>query len=107
MIDQAPYKARLSNFQRAVYVFLGTIQSWALAAVLSFATVPFYAYAVMPGRPGGISALTDQVLGGGIMWVPGSITYSIVFITCLALWFRDEDRKAAAFSQPRAGMVVK
>jgi len=34
------------------------------------------------------------------MWVPGSITYSIVFIACLYLWFRDEDARAV-----RAGEI--
>ena len=107
LIDQPPFRASLGQFQRVVYVFLGTIQSWALAAVLSFATVPFYAYATLPSRPGGLSALTDQVFGGGIMWVPGSITYSIVFIACLSLWFREEDRKAVAMVPPRVEPVTR
>ena len=107
VIDQPPFKARLDQLRRVVYVFLGTVQSWALAAVLSFATAPFYAYAALPSRPGGISALTDQVFGGGIMWVPGSITYSVVFIACLSLWFRDEDRKAAAYTRPRVEAVAE
>ena len=107
VIDQPPFRARLGHFQRVVYVFLGTIQSWALAAVLSFATVPFYAYGALASRPGGISALTDQVFGGGIMWVPGSITYSIVFITCLSLWFAEEDRKGYVFNPPRVEAMAE
>ncbi|HEY8678581.1 MAG TPA: cytochrome c oxidase assembly protein [Candidatus Dormibacteraeota bacterium] len=107
VIDQPPFKAGLGQFQRVVYVFLGTIQSWALAALLSFATAPFYAYALLGSRPGGISALTDQVFGGGIMWVPGSITYSIVFIVCLSLWFREEERKAGAFSAQPLEVAAK
>jgi putative membrane protein len=98
VIDQHPFHARLSQFRRVVYVFGGTIASWALAAVLAFATTPFYAYAALPSRPGGISALTDQQFGAGIMWVPGSITYSIVFIACLYLWFREEDARGRAFA---------
>jgi putative membrane protein len=99
VIDQHPFHARLSQFNRVVFVFGATIASWALAAVLAFATAPFYSYAALPSRPGGISALTDQQFGAGIMWVPGSITYSIVFITCLYLWFREEDARGRAFSQ--------
>mgnify|MGYP001269079933 CR=1 FL=1 len=107
VIDQPPFHARLGHFKRVVYVFTATIQAWALAALLSFATIPFYAYALLRSRPGGISALTDQVFGGGIMWVPGSITYSIAFIACLSLWFREEDSKAAAFAQSRVEAVAK
>jgi len=105
VIDQHPFHARLSQFNRVVYVFGATIASWALAAVLAFATAPFYSYAALPSRPGGISALTDQQFGAGIMWVPGSITYSIVFITCLYLWFREEDARGRAFTPGHAGVA--
>jgi len=98
VIDQHPFHARLTQLQRVVYVFLATIQAWALAVVLAYATAPYYAYAALPARPGGISALTDQQFGAGIMWVPGSITYSIVLLTCLYLWFRDEDARGRAFA---------
>jgi len=98
VIDQHPFHARLPQLQRAVFVFGATIASWGLAAVLAFATAPFYSYAALPSRPGGISALTDQQFGAGIMWVPGSITYSIVFIMCLYLWFREEDARGRAFT---------
>ncbi|HVS07207.1 MAG TPA: cytochrome c oxidase assembly protein [Candidatus Dormibacteraeota bacterium] len=105
LIDQHPFHARLTQLSRVVYVFLATIQAWALAAVLAFATAPYYAYALLPSRPGGISALTDQQFGAGIMWVPGSITYSIVFLTCLYLWFREEDARGRAFAPQRAGVL--
>jgi cytochrome c oxidase assembly factor CtaG len=105
LIDQHPFRARLTQLQRVVYVFLATIQAWALAAVLAFASAPYYAYALLPSRPGGISALTDQQVGAGIMWVPGSITYSIVFLACFFLWFRDEDARARAFAPQHAGVL--
>jgi putative membrane protein len=95
VIDAHPFHARLSQLNRVVFVFTAMIPAWALAAVLAFATTPFYAYAVLPWRPGGISALTDQQFGAGIMWVPGSITYSIVFIACFYLWFSEEDARGA------------
>ena len=105
VIDQHPFRARLSQFKRVAYVFTATIQAWALAAVLAFATAPFYAYAWLPSRPGGISALTDQQFGAGIMWVPGSITYSIVFIACIYLWFNEEDARGSAFTPGHAGVA--
>src|SRR6202049_974101 len=86
VFDQHPFRAPLGTLARASYVFFAMVQSWGLAAVLSFATGPFYAYALLPSRPGGISALTDQQIGGGMMWVPGAITYSIVFIALLFQW---------------------
>src|SRR5579864_8166337 len=105
VIDQYPFKVRLAPFKRVAYVFTATIQSWALAALLAFATSPFYAYALLPWRPGGISALTDQQFGAGMMWVPGSITYSIVFIAAIYQWFREEDARASSFSPQRVGVA--
>ena len=106
VIDQHPFHARLSSLGRAAYVFLGAIQAWALAALLAFATAPYYAYALLPSRPGRISALTDQQFGAGIMWVPGSITFSIVFLSCLYLWFREEDVRGRSFG-PQQPEVAK
>src|SRR6478752_1433121 len=89
LIDQRPFHGPLGTLARAGYVFLAMVQSWGLAGVLSYATVPFYSYALLPSRPGGISALTDQQLGGGMMWVPGAITYSIALIVFLFQWLAD------------------
>jgi cytochrome c oxidase assembly factor CtaG len=107
LIDQPPFHSRLTQLQRVAYVFVATIQAWALAALLAFATVPYYAYALLPSRPGAISALTDQQCGAGILWVPGSITYSIVFIVCIYLWFRDEDRAAQSFMRRPVEVTAK
>ena len=107
LIDQPPFHCRLTQLQRVGYVFLATIQAWALAAVLAFATAPYYAYALLSSRPGGISALTDQQFGAGIMLVPGSITYSILFIACISLWFRDEDRAAQSFARRPIEVAAK
>ncbi|HXN78043.1 MAG TPA: cytochrome c oxidase assembly protein [Candidatus Dormibacteraeota bacterium] len=99
VFDQHPFRAPLGTLARASYVFFAMVQSWGLAAVLSFATGPFYAYALLPSRPGGISALTDQQLGGGMMWVPGAITYSIVFVALLFQWLAEEESRAASVTR--------
>jgi putative membrane protein len=93
VIDQVPFHARLTSLARAAYVFAAMVASWGLAAILSFATAPFYAYSLLASRPGGISALTDQQLAGGMMWVPGAIPYSIAFIALLFQWLADEDAR--------------
>jgi cytochrome c oxidase assembly factor CtaG len=95
VIDQRPFRSRLSSMGRASYLFLAMIQSWALAGVLSFATAPLYAYGQLAWRPGGISSLTDQQLGGGMMWVPGAISYSIAFVWLLFRWLAEDDASTA------------
>lgn len=101
LIDQYPFRSPLGSIGRATYVFTAMIQSWGLAGVLSFAGAPFYAYALLPSRPGGISALTDQQLGGGMMWVPGAITYSLAFVWLLFRWLAEEDAR----SQPALAAI--
>ena len=55
--------------------------SWILAIVLGLAPEPLYnAYAALAHRPGGLSALADQQLAAGVMWVPGSVPYCIVLV---------------------------
>ena len=102
VFDQHPFRSPLNTLARASYVFFAMVQSWGLAAVLSFATGAFYAYALLPSRPGGISALTDQQLGGGMMWVPGAVTYSIVFIALLFQWLAEEDSRATSMVEGQA-----
>ena len=47
-------------------------------------------------RPGGISALTDQQLAAGVMWVPGSLAYTITFIIGFYRWLEPDHSPAAA-----------
>ena len=79
VIPSPPLHARLLASQRVLYAVGAMIVSWILAVVLALAPHPLYAYyAHLARRPGGISAMADQQLAAGIMWVPGSITLVIV-----------------------------
>ena len=64
---------------------------WVLAIVLALAPSPLYsAYASLAHRPGGLSALGDQQIAAGVMWVPGSIAFTIAFIVFLYRWLEPE-----------------
>jgi cytochrome c oxidase assembly factor CtaG len=68
----------LSDGARIAYGAGAIIASWALALVLAVAPEPLYAaYAQLAHRPLGLSALGDQQLAAGVMWVPASIPYTI------------------------------
>ncbi|MEA2226056.1 MAG: putative rane protein [Solirubrobacteraceae bacterium] len=87
VIDSPPLHARLSSVQRVAYLVGAMVVSWILAVVLALAPQPLYSfYAHEAGRPGGISALTDQQLAAGIMWVPGSVTFVIVIFVYVHRW---------------------
>ena len=79
--------ARLGYGLRAVYLTTALLVSWVLAIVLALSRSPFYgAYSSLAHRPGGLSALADQQLAGGMMWVPGSIPFTIAIIWAVYRW---------------------
>ena len=43
-------------------------------------------YADLASRPGGITALADQQLAAGVMWVLGSIPFTIAILSIVYRW---------------------
>jgi cytochrome c oxidase assembly factor CtaG len=93
VLDSPPLRARLSAIHRVYYIVASAIVGWIIALVLIFSSSPLYpAYAHLAHRPGGISALTDQQLAGGVMLVPGSLAMTIFVFVQLYAWIgMDED----------------
>jgi len=91
VFDSPPFRASLSWLWRVAYVTTGMLIGWLLAVVLAFATSPLYpAYASLPHRPGGLSALADQQVASGVMWVPGSLAYTIAIVVFFYRWLEPE-----------------
>jgi putative membrane protein len=87
VIPSPPLRARLGDVQRVLYVVAAMTVSWILAVVLALAPKALYPhYAHLAARPGGISALADQQLAAGVMWVPGSITFVIIIFVYVHRW---------------------
>jgi len=79
--------ARLAAWWRIAYLTTGMLVGWLIALVLAFATSPLYSvYAALPHRPDGLSAIADQQIAAGVMWVPGSITFVIVIFVYVHRW---------------------
>jgi putative membrane protein len=96
VIPSPPLHMRLTAAQRVVYSVAGMTVSWALAVVLALAPDPLYGfYAHLSSRPGGISAIADQQLAAGIMWVPGSVTFLIVVFVYVHRWLTPPDPATA------------
>jgi cytochrome c oxidase assembly factor CtaG len=70
---------------RIALVLAAVPPNMALGAVLAFAGVAFYSYYEAVPRLWGIDTVTDQRIGGIIMWIPGSMMF---IITALILSFR-------------------
>ena len=86
VLGTPPLRARLDGAQRFVYLVLAMVPGWILAIVLAFARTPLYSYTALQRRPGGISALADQQLAAGVMWVPGSLVYTVAACWALYSW---------------------
>jgi putative membrane protein len=99
VVDPGPMRARLAWPVRVAYVIGAMIVGWVLAITLVLVPHPLYGhYAALAQRPGGISALTDQQIAGGMMWVPGSISFTIAIL--IAFWRWVEPDSAAPRPRP-------
>jgi cytochrome c oxidase assembly factor CtaG len=91
VIDPGPLRPRLIWPVRVAYAVGAMIVGWLLAIILVIVPHPLYAhYANLIHRPGGISAGTDQQIAAGIMWVPGSISYTIAMLIGFYRWLEPE-----------------
>jgi putative membrane protein len=98
LLEAPPVRARTDDLHRAAWFGAALLPSWILAIVLAYASTPLYgAYVSLAHRPGGLSALADQQLAAGVMWVPGSLAYLIAGIYFFYRWL--EPAKPAA--EPR------
>jgi len=102
VIDPGPLRPHLLWPARIAYVVGAMVVGWGLAIALVLVPDPLYThYALLAHRPGGITALTDQQIAGGIMWVPGSLAYGLTFVIGFYRWLEPQDgarRRATAFT---------
>jgi cytochrome c oxidase assembly factor CtaG len=81
VIHSPPWRSRLGEPAKLAYLGGTLVVGWVLAIVLATAPAPLYsAYVAEASRPGHISALTDQQFAAGVMWVPGSLPYTIAIV---------------------------
>jgi putative membrane protein len=93
LVDSPPLHARLDELGRGALALTTILSSWFLALALAFWPSPLYShYAELAHRPGGISALTDQQLAAGMMWVPGSLPLSFAIFVLIYNFVGRDDR---------------
>jgi putative membrane protein len=98
VIDPGPLRPKLVWPARLAYVIGAMVVGWVLAITLVLVPHPLYEhYAALAQRPGGISALTDQQLAGGVMWVLGSISYTVTLLVGFYRWL---DAEAKSGTRP-------
>ncbi len=97
VLESPPLRLRLRNIHRVYYIVAASLVGWVISLVLIFSSTPLYPfYAHILDRPGGISALADQQLAGGVMLVPGSIAMTLYVFAQIYVWLGAEEREARA-----------
>lgn len=91
VLSPLPEVPRLPNPGRMLYLFLNSLPSAALGILFVFTREPLYPTYVAAPRVFGISALTDQQLGGLLMWVPGNLVYLLAISILFFVWFSRQE----------------
>lgn len=78
---------RLSYPLQVLYLFADGMFMMVLGIVFTFSPIVFYSPYLSAPRLWGISAESDQQIGGLIMWYPGNIPYAITLIVTFYRWF--------------------
>lgn len=86
---------RLSIGGQVLYLFLSGMPMVLLGAGLTFSE-PLYAPYINAPRIWGLSAATDQQLGGLIMWIPANITYIVIMSVLFIRWMQRQEAKQQA-----------
>jgi putative copper resistance protein D len=92
-LDPAPW--RMSHPARIGYLFTQMTQNTFLAVVILNATTVLYPHYATLVRPWGMTALEDQRLAAGIMWIAGDAIFLTAILAVVAGWMRAEARNEA------------
>lgn len=92
-IDSPPMRSRLDLPRRGAFAFGSMVVGWLLAVPLGFSGSAWYThYSDLHSRPGGISAVADQHLAAGVMWVPASVPWSIAIFVLIYIWVSGNEK---------------
>jgi putative copper resistance protein D len=86
--DPSPW--RMAHPVRAMYVFLQMPQNTFLAVTILNSSVPLYAHYATLVRAWGPTALEDQQIAGGLMWIGGDLVFLAAIAALLVGWMRKE-----------------
>ncbi|HEY4592858.1 MAG TPA: cytochrome c oxidase assembly protein [Thermoanaerobaculia bacterium] len=86
---------RLGYGAAVVYVFLTSLHSGVLGALLLFAPRLWYPIYEARTSQWGLSPLEDQQLAGLIMWIPAGVVFIVLGLGLFAAWLGEAERRVA------------
>ena len=96
VIGSDPSPWRMSPGVKLLYVGLQMPQNSFLGLAIYMSGEPLYQHYATLVRAWGPTALEDQRLAGGLMWIGGSLISLTIVLLLVIAWMRDEDRRAPA-----------
>ena len=98
VIDPKPHRSRLHYGLRVLYLGLIILPNTVLGAAITFSgSVIYTAYAEVR-QPYDISLMTDQQLGGLMLWVPGDMMSVLAAGVVMIMWYQREEGENQAKS---------
>jgi cytochrome c oxidase assembly factor CtaG len=94
VIDPVPFRGTLPYAARIIYLLLaGAAQNTLLGGILSFSTRLLYPHYAETTARYGIDALTDQRIGGALMWVTGDAVFLLGVSLAFFRWLAHEEER--------------
>lgn len=89
----------MSRPRRILYLFGGVPSTFLPGVVISFSTTIIYTYyltAPPAPEPFFMTPINDQIIGGIIMWVPGSMMFFVGALVLIGRWMQEQERQSKA-----------
>ncbi len=84
---------RFSYAARLVYLLVALPINMLVGIIITFADQPIYTYYTTVPRLWGMSVIEDQMLGGVIMWIPGSMMYLLAAVILVIRMLQAEESR--------------
>ena len=91
VIDPAPRRSRVHYGVRVLYLGLIVLPNTILGAVITFSRGIIYTGYEDVYQPFNMSLLTDQQIGGLLLWVPGDMMSILVAGIVMIMWYEREE----------------
>jgi len=100
VVDPKPHRSKLHYGLRVLYLGLIVIPNTLLGAAITFSNDVLYSGYAEVKQPFGLSLMTDQQLGGLLLWVPGDMMSVMVAGVVMAMWYQRENEGAEVGAVP-------
>ena len=90
ILGRLPELPRPSYLVQMLYLFVHPTVPAVLGAIITFSDGVLYEWYAVAPRIWGLSAHTDQQIGGIIMWIPGGLVYLLTLVVVFLIWSGQE-----------------